>query len=118
MPVTPGVAKIRLRVGFRKRLSSDRNKRVTGKGQFVVSEDPQLESWNKTLSTLRKLAVRGHATERGYDAVGVTTLHLVNDGSDAFVAPVPPSLPSDDSLNYERMIRRIAGIYDTRFQKR
>lgn len=98
-------------------ISSDRNKAKRSK-DIVVSRDPQPESWNKALSTIRKLTVRGHATDRGYDAIGVTMLDLSNDGSDVSVAPIPPSLPPDDSLNYERMIRRLSGIYESRFQNR
>lgn len=98
-------------------VSSDRNK-VKKSAGIVVSRDPQPESWSKALGTIRKLTVRGHATERGYDAIGVTMLDFGNDGSDVRVAPAPPSLPPDDSLNYERMIRRVSGIYDSRFQNR
>lgn len=99
-------------------VSSDRNKRSSKEGDFEVSQLPQPASWHKTLATIRRLAVRGHATERGYDAIGITALNLSNDGSVVSIPPSPPSLPQDDPLNYERMIRRVAGIYDARFQNR
>lgn len=98
-------------------VSSDRNKATKGKG-FAVSRDPQPDSWTKAVNTVRRLAVRGHATDRGYDAIGITMLDFANDGSDVVVAPGPPALAPDDSLNYERMIRRVSGIYDARFQNR
>lgn len=50
--------------------------------------------------------------------MGVTMLHGVNDGTPYTIPPVPPSLPSNDPLSYQRMIHRVSGLYDTRFQNR
>ena len=99
-------------------ISSDRNKKRFRGTVRVVSRDNQPASWEKTLATIRRLVVRGHATERGYDALAVTMLSMVNDGSPVVVATTPPALPANDSLNYQRMIARISGLYDTRFQNR
>lgn len=82
------------------------------------NRDPQPQSWGKALGTMRKLAVRGYATERGFDAVGVTMLNGVNDGTPYLIPSVPPSLASNDPLAYESMIHRVSGLYDTRFQNR
>lgn len=99
-------------------VSPDRNRHRLTTARTVTSADIQPESWRKALSAVRSLVVRGHATDRGYDAIGLTMLAATNDGSDVAVAPEPPSLASSDPLNYERMIRRVSGLYDTRFQNR
>ena len=99
-------------------VSSDQNKRRRSETNRVDSHDPQPQSWEKALGTARKLAVRGYATERGFDAVGVTMLDGINDGTPFIIPPVPPSLAANDSLAYERMIHRLSGLYDTRFQNR
>lgn len=99
-------------------VSSDRNKRHRSATNRVDSHDPQPQSWGKALGTARKLAVRGYATERGFDAVGVTMLSGVNDGTPYIIPAAPPSLVSNDPLCYENMIHRVSGLYDTRFQNR
>lgn len=99
-------------------VSTVRNKRTKSGDAFEVTKHPQPESANKILETVRRLPIRGHATERGYDAIAITALNLINDDTDVTLASSPPALASDDPLNYERMIRRVAGIYDSRFQRR
>jgi len=99
-------------------ISSDRNKQHMASAGQVISRDTQPESLEKALGTARRLTVRGYATERGFDAVAVTMLHGGNDGTPFTIAPIPPGLPPNDPLNYERMIHRVSGLYDTRFQNR
>jgi len=99
-------------------VSSDQNKRHRSSTNRRDSRDPQPASCEKALGTARRLTVRGYATDRGFDAVGVTMLNGVNDGTPYEISPVPPSLPSNDPLSYENMIHRVSGLYDTRFQNR
>ena len=99
-------------------VSSDRNKLHRSATNRVDSHDPQPQSWEKALGTARKLTVRGYATERGFDAVGVTMLNGINDGTPFIIPSAPPSLASNDPLAYESMIHRLSGLYDTRFQNR
>lgn len=99
-------------------VSSDRNKRGRSTTNREDSHDPQPQSLVKALATARRLTVRGYATERGFDAVGVTMLNGSNDGSPYIIPAVPPSLPYNDPLSYEMMIHRLSGLYDTRFQNR
>lgn len=99
-------------------VSSDRNKRHRSATNRVDSRDPQPTSCQKALATARRLTVRGYATDRGFDAVGVTMLNGTNDGTPFVVPPAPPSLTSNDPLSYENMIHRVSGLYDTRFQNR
>jgi hypothetical protein len=99
-------------------LSSDRNKRAPSETGRVFSHDAQPTSYQKALETARRLTVRGFATEHGFDAIGVTMLSGVNDGTPYALAPSPPALVSSDPLNYERMIHRVSGLYDSRFLNR
>jgi len=84
----------------------------------VVSVENQPNGALHIQRRFRSLRVRGHVTERGYDAVGLITVIARNDGSPIELAPVPPGLPNTDSLHYERMVLRIAGLYDGRFSNR
>ena len=99
-------------------VSSDRNKLHRSATNRVDSHDPQPQSWEKALGTARKLGVRGYSNERGFDAVAVTMLDGINDGTPYVIPPSPPSLATNDSLSYEKMIHRLSGLYDTRFQNR
>lgn len=99
-------------------VSPDKNKRHLKGVGVVVNQAPQPRSVEKIIQTVRKLPVRGHTDERGYDALGVTTIVARNDGSKFALAPVPPALPGNDPLNYERMILRMAGLYASRFKTR
>lgn len=99
-------------------VSSDRNRhRLTDK-PLEVTHDSQPDSLQKAVTTARRLTVRGYSSDRGFDAVGVTMVSGVNDGTPFTVAQSPPALAPNDPLNYYRMIQRLAGLYDTRFQNR
>jgi len=84
----------------------------------TIGYEAQPNGVSRILGRFRSLRVRGHVSERGYDAVGVLTVIARNDGSPVEIAPSPPALPPGDSLHYERMILRIAGLYDGRFSAR
>lgn len=84
----------------------------------VVGRESQPGGVEHVLARFRSLKVRGHVTERGYDAVGVTTVVARNDHSPITLAPAPPALEPGDSLHYERMILRAAGLYHGRFLNR
>lgn len=99
-------------------VSSDRNRRLRSVTNRVDNRDPQPGSCEKALATARRLTVRGFATDRGFDAVGVTMLSGVNDGTPYIIPSGRPSLPSNDPLSYEKMTHRLSGLYDTRFQNR
>ncbi|HUF28730.1 MAG TPA: hypothetical protein VMM18_17245 [Gemmatimonadaceae bacterium] len=84
----------------------------------VVSRERQPNGVERTIGRFRSLRVRGHATERGYDAIGVMTIVARNDGTPITLAPIPPALPPGDSLHYETMVLRASGLYDSRFLTR
>lgn len=99
-------------------VSPKRNHHSLADEPVVVSREAQPNGVERTLGRLRSLKVRGHPTERGYDALGAITIVARNDGSPITLAPSPPALPPGDALHYETMILRIAGLYDGRFLNR
>jgi hypothetical protein len=99
-------------------ISPKMNKFSLAERSPVVGREAQPNGVQHVQGRFRSLRVRGHVTERGYDAVGVVTVEMRNDGSPATLAPSPPALAPGDSLHYERMILRVAGLYDGRFLTR
>lgn len=83
-----------------------------------VSRHKQPGDAELSQNRVRQVNVREHTNDHGYDAKGIVTILARNDLSPITLAPIPPSLDSSDPLNYERMILRIAGIYDGRFAAR
>ncbi len=99
-------------------VSTDRNKEDFDASAPVVTTEKQPNGAQKILDVIKKLRVRGHATERGFDAIGVLPVNMRNDGG-AVVVDEPAGFPArGDSYHYETMILRIASIYDGRFQTR
>lgn len=84
----------------------------------TIGYEAQPNGVSHILGRFRSLRVRGHVSERGYDAIGVLTVVARNDGSPIEIAPSPPALAPGDALHYERMVLRIAGLYDGRFSAR
>ena len=95
------------------------------RNQFPLTEKPpiwnverQPQSAEKSHQRVRTVKVRENVNESGYDAKAILTVVARNDFTPITLAPIPPGLPSSDGLNYERMILRVAGLYDSRFQMR
>lgn len=99
-------------------ISPDRNRARIVQGDRRVNQERQPHSTEITLRRLRSIRVRGHVTERGFDAVGILTVFARNDFSAITLAPPPLSPSPEDPHNYERMILRVAGLYDGRFAAR
>lgn len=84
----------------------------------VVGREAQPNGAIHAHGRFRALRVRGHVTERGYDAIGVITINARNDGSPITLVTAAPALAPGDALHYETMILRLAGLYDSRFLNR
>jgi hypothetical protein len=113
--IAVGVAMVNASPEF---ISPKRNQFSLRENPPVWNEEKQPQSVEKTHNRVRTIKVRENVNESGYDAKGILTIMARNDFSPITIAPVPPSLPSSDGLNYERMILRVAGLYDSRFQMR
>lgn len=71
-----------------------------------------------TLRVLEKVAEiprRSGNSDNGFDAIGVTVLDLVNDGSPVRLISSPPAPRPGDNFHYDSMIVRMANEYDTTF---
>jgi|SRR5688572_6194982 len=68
------------------------------------------------IDTIKQLRRRSSDRDRGFDAIGIVVVEMVNDGSPCrVVTSSPPGLPSSDSLHYDQMIARAAHVYSQRF---
>lgn len=99
-------------------LSPKRNQFPLSGHPPVWSQEKQPQSVQKSQNRVRTVKIREHTNDAGYDAKAVITVVARNDGSPITLAPVPPALPPSDPLHYERMILRVAGLYDGRFAAR
>jgi len=84
----------------------------------VVNYETQPAAALRAHDRVRMINVRRHTNQGGYDAKAILTVMASNDGKAITLAPVPPGLGNDDPLHYERMVLRVAGLYDGRFAAR
>lgn len=99
-------------------ISPDRNRLPLDNHTPIVNHEAQPAAALGAQRRVGSLRVRGHVTERGYDAVGLLTVIARNDGSPVTIAPSPPAVSTADGIHYERMVLRTAGLYDGRFAAR
>ncbi|MFF2634394.1 hypothetical protein ACFVR6_16065 [Microbacterium sp. NPDC058021] len=81
----------------------------------VVRTNAQPNSVLRTLDKLAQLKRRSTVHESGFDGVGVTVLDFENLGGDVRVVTGSPAPAGGSSFDYETMIVRMAGQYDSRF---
>jgi hypothetical protein len=54
----------------------------------------------------------------GYDAIGASLIHCLNDGSPVTIVTTPPAPAHTDFIYYERMMTTLCGQYRNRFGNR
>lgn len=113
--IAVGVAMVNASAEF---ISPKRNQFSLEEKPAVWNVEKQPRSAEKSHHRVRTVKVRENVNDSGYDAKAILTIVARNDFTPITVAPIPPGLPSSDGLNYERMILRVAGLYDSRFQMR
>lgn len=95
-------------------LSSDLNKDMAQLGpRYSTNQQPK--STNITIDKIRQLPRRSSTSRVGYDALSITVVDMVNDGTPVSLAPSPPSPPQGDIYAYSSMIRRVSSLYASRF---
>lgn len=99
-------------------VSPDRNKQGFDPSSPELTVERQPNGAQVILDRVKKLRVRGHATEHGFDAVGVLPLRMRNDLGDVDIENIPGFPSAGENYHYETMIMRIASLYDGRFQSR
>ncbi|MCU0617529.1 MAG: hypothetical protein MUD17_10685 [Gemmatimonadaceae bacterium] len=99
-------------------VSSDRNKKGFDPAHPVLTTERQPNGAQVILDRVKKLRVRSHTTEHGYDAVGVYPIAMRNDGGGVSLPEIPGFPARGENWHYETMITRIASLYDGRFATR
>lgn len=99
-------------------VSPKQNKFKIGSRPRVTNTEKQPRAAKAIQRRFEDLKVRGSESGHGFDALGLTTLLMRNDGSPVTLAPSPPSYPHGDPHHYDTMIQRVAGLYDGRFKAR
>jgi hypothetical protein len=95
-------------------LSSDLNKANRASAP-VWSAHTQPKATIITIDKVRQLPRRTRIDQAGFDAVGVTVVDCVNDGSKVSVIRSAPAPQTGDILYYASTIERVANLYGTRF---
>jgi hypothetical protein len=60
---------------------------------------------------------RSRTGEEGFDALAITVVECVNDGSPVKLVSHPPAPQPGDTFHYEQMVRRVAQLYESRFPR-
>jgi hypothetical protein len=99
-------------------VSSDRNKEEFDRENPAITTERQPNGAQVILDRVKKLRVRSHTTEHGYDAIGVFPLDMRNDGGTVSLPNIPGFPARGENWHYETMITRIASLYEGRFLTR
>ncbi|WP_166036989.1 hypothetical protein [Sphingosinicella sp. YJ22] len=65
---------------------------------------------------VKQLPRRSKPGDQGYDAFSIAVIDMQNDGTVASLIQEPPAPAIGDIYHYDTMIRRLSGIYATRFK--
>jgi hypothetical protein len=99
-------------------LSTDRNKANTTEHPPVISQHSQPLWANRAVEKVtQELRRRGNLHEQGFDALGVVVVDMRNDGTPVQIVTDPPAPRPNDVFAYDRMVSRIAQLYDTSFDR-
>jgi hypothetical protein len=82
----------------------------------VVTRHSQPKAAELAIGVAKALPRRAGSGSPGYDAIGITLIDMVNDGSPVGLVSAPPAPQLGDIYHYESMIDRLAHTYATRFK--
>lgn len=83
-----------------------------------VTQHKQPDATESVIGKVKELPRRSDSVSTGFDALGLVVVSCANDGSPIEVVTIPPSPQPGDLLHYEAMIRKISGLYESRFPHR
>ena len=69
----------------------------------------------RVIETVAQLKRRSDDRERGFDAIGIIVVDMINDGSPCQLVTVAPAPSRSDSMHYDNLINRAAAQYTQRF---
>lgn len=96
-------------------LSPDLNKR-NRQSDPEWSTHKQPRDAQLAIDKIKQLPRRSKVGDTGYDALAISVIDMVNDGSPVSLIFGPPAPQSGDIYHYDTMISRLSGIYATRFK--
>jgi hypothetical protein len=76
----------------------------------------QPKALNIALTVPQGLPRRSSSDKRGYDAIGITVVDMVNDGSPVSLVTNSPAPQTGSPYHYDAMINRLGHTYATRFK--
>jgi hypothetical protein len=82
----------------------------------VVTAHEQPRAAELAIGVAKALPRRAGSGIPGYDAIGITVIDMVNDGSPVKLVTAPPAPQLTDIYHYENMVDRLAHTYATRFK--
>lgn len=83
---------------------------------LVVTTHQQPRAAALAIGVAKALPRRAASGQPGYDAIGITVIDMVNDGSPVGLVKVTPAPQRDDIYHYDKMIERLGHTYATRFK--
>jgi hypothetical protein len=95
-------------------ISPSSNRRPLGANQPppTITKCNQPKATDFIVAKIGELPTRTRPGSEGYDAIGITVIDCLNDGSPITLMVQPPALPANDLLSYDSMIRRVVNQYD------
>lgn len=94
------------------------NSRDIARGlQPEVSRHNQPADTKRVLAKVDEIPRRSNNTGNGFDAIGITVVDLVNDGSPVTLVDAAPAPQPGDNFHYGSMIVRMANEYDGTFSR-
>lgn len=82
----------------------------------VVTGHVQPRAAALAIGVAKALPRRAASGQPGYDAIGITVIDMVNDGSPVRLVNAAPAPQDDDIYHYDKMIERLGHTYATRFK--
>lgn len=83
----------------------------------VLTIHKQPADTKRVLDKVGEIPRRSNTSDQGFDAIGVTVLDIVNDGSDVEIDNLPPAPQPGEPFHYGSMIVRMAHEYDSKFAR-
>lgn len=97
-------------------LSADMNKYDLTERHPTVNKHPA-HAVARTIAKVREIDRRNGPGTKGFDAFGAIVVSMRNDGSPVTLFTDPPAPRPEDVDSYQRMVGRIAQLYDTTFAR-
>jgi hypothetical protein len=82
----------------------------------VMTTHVQPKAAELAIGVAKALPRRAGSGIPGYDAIGITLIDMINDGSPVTLVTAPPAPQPGDIYHYDNMIDRLAHSYATRFK--